>query len=79
MQDTELEALVRRAFPDAARIIILDAGNPGETLFHDADAAWEAAGIAATSWNPTTGILYLRRLPPPPRPQGALSSSYHAG
>ena len=39
MQDTDLDVLVRQAFPDAVRIIILDAGNPGDTLFHDADAA----------------------------------------
>ena len=38
MQDTELEALARRAFPSVTRIIILDASNPGGTLFHDADA-----------------------------------------
>lgn len=79
MQNTELEALARRAYPDAARIIILDAGNPGKTLFHDADAVWEAASIAATSWDPTTGLLYLRRLPPPPRPQLALDPPHHAG
>ncbi len=65
MQDTELEALARRAFPAATQIIILDAGNPGATLFHDADGEFQAAGIAATSWDPATGTLYLRRLPPP--------------
>ncbi|HEX6293041.1 MAG TPA: hypothetical protein VFZ66_27915 [Herpetosiphonaceae bacterium] len=77
MQDTELEALARRAFPDATRIIILAAGDPGWTLFQDADADLQTAGIAATSWNPTTGVLYLRRLPPsrgagptPPPPPG---------
>ncbi len=64
MQNTELEALARRAFPAATRIISLDASNPGGTLFHDADAAWQAAGIAATSWDEATGTLYLRRLPP---------------
>ncbi len=64
MHDTELEALARRAFPDATQIIILAASDPGWTLFQDADAALEAAGIAATSWNPTTRVLYLRRLPP---------------
>ncbi|MDP9316944.1 MAG: hypothetical protein M3R24_39825 [Chloroflexota bacterium] len=66
--DTTLEALARQAFPTATRIIILDAGNPGGTLFHDADAEWQAAGIAATSWDETTCTLYLRRLPPAPRP-----------
>ncbi len=69
MHDTELEALARRAFPKANRIIILDAGNPGGTLFHDADAAFQAAGIAATSWDEATGVLYLRRLPPGSAPQ----------
>ncbi len=64
MQDTELETLARRAFPDATQIIILAASDPGWTLFQDADAAWEAAGIAATSWDPTTRVVYLRRLPP---------------
>ncbi|MDP9315052.1 MAG: hypothetical protein M3R24_29985 [Chloroflexota bacterium] len=29
-------------------------------MFHDADAAWQAAGIAATSWDEVTGTLYLR-------------------
>lgn len=38
MHDTEIEALARRAFPSVTRIIILDASNPGGTLFHDADA-----------------------------------------
>ncbi|MDP9315711.1 MAG: hypothetical protein M3R24_33430 [Chloroflexota bacterium] len=38
-------------------------------MFHDADAAWQAAGIAATSWDEATGTLYLRRLPRPPRPR----------
>ncbi|MDP9315074.1 MAG: hypothetical protein M3R24_30120 [Chloroflexota bacterium] len=33
MHDTEIEALARRAFPAATQIIILDAGNPGGTLF----------------------------------------------
>ncbi|MDP9314212.1 MAG: hypothetical protein M3R24_25590 [Chloroflexota bacterium] len=61
--DTTLEALARRAFPATTRIIILAAGDPGGTLFHDADAAWQAAGIAATSWDESTGTLYLRRLP----------------
>lgn len=37
----------------------------GGTLFHDADAEWQSAGIAATSWDAATGTLYLRRLPPP--------------
>ncbi|MDP9313286.1 MAG: hypothetical protein M3R24_20780 [Chloroflexota bacterium] len=64
MHDPELEALAHRAFPTATRII-LAAGDPGGTLFHDADADWEAAGIAATSWDEATGTLYLRRLPPP--------------
>ncbi|MDP9315717.1 MAG: hypothetical protein M3R24_33460 [Chloroflexota bacterium] len=71
MQDTELEALARRAFPKANRIIILDAGNPGGTLFHDANAEFQAAGIAATSWDQTTRVLYLRRLPPGSAPQPA--------
>ncbi len=65
MQNAELEVLARQAFPTATRIIILPAGDPGATLFHDADAAWQAAGIAATSWDAATGTLYLRRLPPP--------------
>ncbi len=69
MQDIELEALARRAFPEAKRIIILDAGNPGGTLFHDANAAFQAVGIAATSWDEATGVLYLRRLPPGSAPQ----------
>ena len=64
MLNTELETLARRAFPDATQIVLLAASDPGWTLFQDADAALEAAGIAATSWNPTTGVLYLRRLPP---------------
>ncbi len=68
MQDTELEALARLAFPTVTRIIILDAGNPGGTLFHDADAEFQAAGIAATSWDQTTRVLYLRRLPPESKP-----------
>ncbi len=74
MQNTELEALARRTFPAAMRIIILPAGDPGATLFHDADAMWQAAGIAATSWDAATGTLYLRRLPPPPgqRPEPGL-------
>ncbi|MDP9312578.1 MAG: hypothetical protein M3R24_17105, partial [Chloroflexota bacterium] len=63
MQNTELEALACRTFPAAMRIIILPAGDPGATLFHDADAMWQAAGIAATSWDEATGTLYLRRLP----------------
>ncbi len=65
MQNAELEVLARQAFPTATRIIILPAGDPGGTLFHDADATWQAAGIAATSWDAATGTLYLRRLPPP--------------
>ncbi len=65
MQDTELEALARRAFPAAKQIIILDAGNPGATLFYDADAKFQAAGIAATSWDEATSTLYLRRLSQP--------------
>ncbi len=64
MQDSELEALARQAFPIATQIIILSPGNPGGMLFHDADAVLQAAGIAATSWNPQTGVIYLRRLPP---------------
>ncbi len=72
MHDTELEALARQAFPAATQIIILEAGNPGGTLFHDADAKFQAAGIAATSWDEATGTLYLRRLPPP---RGAASRS----
>jgi hypothetical protein len=63
MHDTELETLALKAFPAATQIIILAAGNPGGMLFHDADAVLQAAGIAATSWNPATGVLYLRRLP----------------
>lgn len=69
LQNIELEAVARRAFPEATRIIILAAGDPGGTLFHDVDAEWQAAGIAATSWDEATGTLYLRRLPPPPRPR----------
>jgi hypothetical protein len=69
MHDTEIEALARRAFPAATRIIILDAGNPGGTLFHNADAEFQVTGIAATSWNADTGTLYLRRLPPSPGPR----------
>ncbi len=65
--DTVLEVLARRAFPGATRIIILAAGDPGGTLFHDADTVWQAAGIAATSWDEATSTLYLRRLPPPRR------------
>ncbi len=63
--NTELEALARRAFPTATRIIILAAVDPGGTLFHDADAEWQAAGVAVTSWDEATGTLYLQRLPPP--------------
>lgn len=65
MQDTKIEALARQTFPSATRIIILAASDPGGTLFHDADAEWQSAGIAATSWDAATGTLYLRRLPPP--------------
>ncbi len=64
MQNAELEVLAHQAFPTATRII-LPAGDPGGTLFHDADAEWQAAGIGATSWVEGTGTLYLRRLPPP--------------
>ncbi len=74
MHDTEIEALARRAFPAATQIIILDAGNPGGTLFHDADAEFQAAGIAATSWDEVTGTLYLRRLPPRPESRSKPSS-----
>ncbi len=63
MHDTELEVLARRFFPAATQIIILAAGNPGGMLFHDANMVLQAAGIAATSWNPETSVLYLRRLP----------------
>ncbi|MDP9313749.1 MAG: hypothetical protein M3R24_23200 [Chloroflexota bacterium] len=69
MQNADLEVLARQAFPSATRIIIMPAGDPGATLFHDADATWLAAGIAATSWDEATGTLYLRRLPPQPRPR----------
>ena len=75
MHDTNLEALARQAFPAATRIIILDAGNPGGTLFHDADAEFQAAGIAAASWDENRGILYLRRLPPAPAPGPEARSS----
>jgi len=57
--------LERRAFPAAQEIIILPASDPGGVLFHDAAAGLQAAGIAATSWYPDTGLLYLRRLPSP--------------
>ncbi|MDP9311817.1 MAG: hypothetical protein M3R24_13210 [Chloroflexota bacterium] len=67
--DTTLEPLARQAFPAARRSSILAVGDPGATLFHDADAAWQATGIAATSWDEATGTLYLRRLPPAPRPR----------
>ncbi len=69
MHDTEIEALARTTFPAATQIIILAAGDPGGMLFHDADMVLQADGIAATSWNPTTGVLYLRRLPPEHVPQ----------
>lgn len=73
MHDTELEVLVRQAFPGATQIIILAPGNPGGMLFHDADAVLQAARISATSWNPMTGVLYLRRLLPDYMPNDAKS------
>ncbi len=69
MHNSELEVLARQVFPAARQITILSPGNPGGMLFHDADAVLQAAGIAATSWNPETGVLYLRRLPPEHVPQ----------
>ncbi len=62
MQHTELDALARRHFPAARRIIILPAGDPGGMLFHDAHAELQDAGIAATSWQEATGTLYLRQM-----------------
>ncbi len=75
MHDADLHALVRQHFPAATQIIMLAAGDPGGMLFHDADPALQAAGIAATSYDAASGHLYLRRLPPPdalpptPRPR----------
>ncbi len=69
MQDTELDTLACRAFRAAPQIIILAPGDPGGTLFHDAGAEFQVAGITATSWDPTTCVLYLRRFPPEPVPR----------
>ena len=74
MQHAELEALARRHFPAARRVIILPAGDPGGMLFHDATAELQAAGIAATSWQVATGTLYLRRMPERPTHPPALGS-----
>ena len=74
MQHAELEALARRHFPAARRVIILPAGGPGGMLFHDAAAELQAAGIAATSWQAATATLYLRRMPERPAPPPALGS-----
>ena len=74
MQHAELDALARRHFPAAQRVIILDAGDPGGMLFHDAAAELQAAGIAATSWQEATGTLYLRRMPEHPVRPPALGS-----
>ena len=73
-QHAELDALARRHFPAAQRVIILPAGDPGGMLFHDAAAELHAAGIAATSWQAATATLYLRRMPERPARAPALGS-----
>ena len=77
MQLAELEALARRHFPAAWRVIILPTGDPGGMLFHDAAAELQPAGIAATSWQEATGTLYLRRMPERPVRPPALGSGAH--
>lgn len=63
MQDTVLEAVAQHHFPTATTIILLAASDSGGMLFRDAIPELQAAGIAATSWDAVTGLLYLRRLP----------------
>ena len=74
MQHAELEAVARRHFPAAQRVIILPACDPGGMLFHDAAAELQAVGIAATSWQAATATLYLRQLPERPVRLPALGS-----
>jgi hypothetical protein len=80
MQDTEIEAVAHTAFPGVRHISIFPASNAGGMQFHDADSTLQNAGIAAVSWEPTTGVLYFRRLPsnysPLPEQGGAPRSTF---